>query len=240
MSDQEKRRATSRRSRPAKAPLSQEAIVSAAFEILERDGIDGLSLRRVAGALDTGAASLYVYIKGLSELYALMMDRTLGAVRFPEEPGLSWRDRLKAVFVSYYQALVSRPGMAQLAMSVISTGPNALRVGEGVIGLLKQGGAGDIEAALGADLLNLQVTAVVAEKNHWQAIGESVGRVSDSLLALRPEEFPNMVAARDAFLSGEPLDKLNWAIDVIIDGIVGGRTLTPRHPASRAGRRIPS
>jgi AcrR family transcriptional regulator len=240
MSDREKRPVVSRRSRPAKAPLSQEAIVSAALEILERDGIDGLSLRRVAGALDTGAASLYVYIKGISELYALMLDRTLGAVRLPEEPGLSWRDRLKAVLGSYHQALVGRRGMAQLAMSVVSTGPNALRLGEDLIGLLKQGGAGDVEAALGVDLLTMHVTAVVAEKSNWQANGESVGRVRDALLAIRPEEFPNMVAARDAFLSGDPLDRLNWAIDVIIDGIVGGRTLTPRPRASRARRSAPS
>lgn len=239
MSDEERRPVVGRRSRPAKAPLSREAIVSAALEVLERDGFDGLSLRRVAGALDTGAASLYVYIEGLGELHALMLDRTLAAVRLPEDVGLPWRDRLKAIFGSYYEILVSRRGMAQLAMSAISTGPNALRIGEEVAGLLRQGGAGGVEAVLGADLLHMHVTAVVAEKSFWQANGESVDRVRDSLLAIRPEEFPNMVAARDAFLTVDPLERLNWAIDVIIDGIVAGRPLAPRPAATRAGRRKP-
>ena len=45
----------STRDRPAKAPLSREVIVSTALHILDQDGLSGLSLRRVAAALDTGA-----------------------------------------------------------------------------------------------------------------------------------------------------------------------------------------
>ena len=55
----------SRRTRPAKAALSLERIVSTALEILEQEGLSGLSLRRAATALDTGPASLYVYLENL-------------------------------------------------------------------------------------------------------------------------------------------------------------------------------
>ena len=54
--------------------------MTAALALLSRDGMAGLSLRKVAAALDTGAASLYVYVANLDELHALLLDRVLGEV----------------------------------------------------------------------------------------------------------------------------------------------------------------
>ena len=54
----------STRDRPAKAPLSEDAVVDAALAILQSDGLEAVTMRRVAAALDTGAASLYVYVSG--------------------------------------------------------------------------------------------------------------------------------------------------------------------------------
>jgi AcrR family transcriptional regulator len=48
----------SRRARPAKAPLSRDGIVATGLELLSEHGLPGLSLRRIAAALDTGPASL--------------------------------------------------------------------------------------------------------------------------------------------------------------------------------------
>jgi len=54
----------STRDRPAKAPLSEDAVVDAALAILESEGLEAVTMRRVAAALDTGAASLYIYVSG--------------------------------------------------------------------------------------------------------------------------------------------------------------------------------
>ena len=54
----------STRDRPAKAPLSEDAVVDAALAILKSDGLEAVTMRRVAAAVDTGAASLYVYVSG--------------------------------------------------------------------------------------------------------------------------------------------------------------------------------
>jgi hypothetical protein len=58
MAQEASRNIISRRNRPAKSPLSRDLIVATVLRILERDGLSGISLRRVAAALDTGAASL--------------------------------------------------------------------------------------------------------------------------------------------------------------------------------------
>jgi len=67
----------SRRGGAAKQPLSRDIIVAAALDLLTQEGLDGLSLRKVAAALDTGAASLYAYVEDLQELHALLLDRAL-------------------------------------------------------------------------------------------------------------------------------------------------------------------
>jgi AcrR family transcriptional regulator len=114
MSEEAPRNIVSRRNRPAKAPLSRDAIVSTALHILERDGLSGLSLRRVAAALDTGAASLYVYVANLEELHALMLDQALAAVQVTGAGSLPWRDRLKVFLLAYLHVLYNRQGLAQL------------------------------------------------------------------------------------------------------------------------------
>jgi AcrR family transcriptional regulator len=140
MSTSKSRHVVSRRTRPAKSPLSQEAIVATALDLLSREGMAGLSLRKVAAALDTGAASLYVYVANLDELHALVLDRVLGEVVTPPEQDGDWRYRLKATLRSYSEALYARPGLAQVALSTIPSGPNTVELTESLLDLLERGG----------------------------------------------------------------------------------------------------
>jgi AcrR family transcriptional regulator len=230
MKDKTDRKIISRRVRPAKAPLSRDIIISTALGILEKDGLSGLSLRRVATALDTGAASLYVYLANLDELYSLMLDKALAAVKLPKALDQSWRVRLKTYLVSYFRVLTERQGLAQLAMSTIATGSNALRMWEELLGLLKEGGVDEAKLVWGVDLLLLYVTAIAAEQANWRATGQNFGRVKSALSAVSAEQFPLV----SALFQGERLSgvgdgdaRFQWALDVIIDGIKAEHTPLP-------------
>src|SRR5580698_3844860 len=80
----------STRDRPAKAPLSEDAVVDAALAILKADGLEAVTMRRVAAALDTGAASLYVYVSGREGLMQAMLDRVIAAVEFESPASSRW------------------------------------------------------------------------------------------------------------------------------------------------------
>lgn len=216
----------SRRSRPAKAPLSRDVIVSTALRILEKDGLSGLSLRRVAAALDTGAASLYVYLTNLDELYALMLDQALAAVTLPQDSSLSWRDRLKNYLVSYLHVLYERPGLAHLAMSTVATGPNSLQIWEALLGFLKEGGIEDAALVAGADMLLLHVTTIAAEDFNRRAIGQDIKRVPNALGDVSADQFPLVAALfQQGMFSAHSDDDahVRWALDVIIDGITANQ-----------------
>ena len=82
---------------PAKAPLTRDAIVEAALALLDADGLEGVSMRRVAQRLGTGPASLYQHVGGKDELLELVLDRVSAEVEIPA-PGVGadgWQEPLK-------------------------------------------------------------------------------------------------------------------------------------------------
>jgi AcrR family transcriptional regulator len=184
----------------------------------------GLSLRKVAAALDTGAASLYVYVANLDELHALVLDRVLGEVALPGEREGDWRDRLKAVLQSYFQVLFDRPGLAQVALSTIPSGPNMVDLTESLIDLLQQGGVELDRAAWAIDLLLLHTSALAAERDNRRSDDEvALRRAEGALGSVSPEEHPHIYAlGADLFSGGE--SRYDWALDVLINGVLS----TPR------------
>jgi AcrR family transcriptional regulator len=160
----------SRRERPAKPALSRESIVAAAAGIIDAEGHERLTVRRLATALDTGAASLYVYFRNTEQLHAAVLDQLLGTVNIRAQ-GATWRERLVAVLVSYTEVLYEHPGLARTAMFTRPSEPNSLNVWEALLGLLDEGGSPVGEAAWGADLLLQAATATAAEHGSRDAAG---------------------------------------------------------------------
>ncbi|MDR2674752.1 MAG: TetR/AcrR family transcriptional regulator [Opitutaceae bacterium] len=209
----------SRRARPAKAPLSVEAIVTAALEIMAREGLDGLGMRKIAAALDTGPASLYVYVDDLDSLLSLMLDRALLKVTVPAPSRGDWRKRLSIILFSYTKVLMSMRGLGQLTLTTVSTGPGAMRMLEAILALLREGGVGDDRAAWAADTLLLQFSAIAAEQDaHRHHAPIVIGSVKQALEALPAETYPNIHALWEKLLAGSPRVRIRWTLDVLING----------------------
>src|SRR3984957_8810568 len=101
----------STRDRPAKAPLSEEAVVDAGLAILKSDGLEAVTMRRVAAALDTGAASLYVYVSGREGLLQAMLDRVTAAIELEPPDPSRWRAQMHSLLERMRQALLAHPGI---------------------------------------------------------------------------------------------------------------------------------
>src|SRR4051795_8196689 len=82
-------------SRPA--GLSREAIVAAAVEIADEEGLEAVSIRRIATKLETRPISLYSHIETKEELIDLMMDEVIGEVVLPGELPADWREALRRI-----------------------------------------------------------------------------------------------------------------------------------------------
>ena len=128
----------SRRERPAKKALSRQAIVEAALAILAQEGLDRVTMRRLAQDLDTGPASLYVYVRNTAELHAAMLEELLGSLDMGRGRA-PWRERLVELLVSYTGVLYGNPVLARTALFTWPNGPNYQNLVEVLLALLAEG-----------------------------------------------------------------------------------------------------
>jgi AcrR family transcriptional regulator len=236
----------SRRNRPAKPALSRDAIVAAALDIARTEGVDALSMRRVAAALDTGPASLYVYVADVRELQELVFDAAIGTMEIDPVDPARWREQLKELARRMVSMMSEDfPGMAVLAMSHIPSGDNAMRCVEVMLTLLKAGGASDEAAGYAADLVSLYVTAIAYEESLYRKLysdpeheQREVARLAERFAALDPERFPTMTKIGPAMTRGDGLERFELGLDVLINGLLstpteGRLTGSPLTPGGR-------
>jgi AcrR family transcriptional regulator len=116
--------------RPVPAPLSREQLVRAAIHLADTDGLDAVSLRKVAAALDVGPMRLYGYIATKEELLDLMLDTVYAEI---QPTGHDWRQVLRALAEATRQAAQQHEWLADLIGGRPQLGPNTLATGDAVL-----------------------------------------------------------------------------------------------------------
>jgi AcrR family transcriptional regulator len=213
----------SRRERPAKPALTRQGIIDAALAIMRDEGLHKVTMRRIAVALDTGPASLYVYVNNTADLHAQILDALLAPVVAAAPTAGSWRDRLKALLRRYLGILAHHPEIARMAMSTQPSGPNYMALAEAILALLREGGVSDQAAAWGLDLLLLYPTAIAVE--HSDALpaprqADEFSTLATNIATADPERYPHIVGLDEHLTSGDGEARTDWALDVLLDGIL--------------------
>jgi AcrR family transcriptional regulator len=191
---------------------------------MQAEGLDRVTMRRLAQELDTGAASLYVYVRNTAELHAAMVEELLGEVDLsPVTAAGDWRERLMKVLWFYTSILFEQPGLAQSVLVTRPAGPAYLRLVEGILALLSVGGVHQDRAAWAVDLLLHLATSTAAEQGtRKRAIDahDEEGALVAALLAASADTFPQIAALGMELMSDGGPDRLRWGFDVLINGIL--------------------
>jgi len=214
---------TSRRERPAKPALSRDGIIATALDLLRTEGLGRVTMRRVAAALDTGAASLYVYVRDSSDLHAQLLDALIGSL--PATPRVAPRKQLKALLDAYVETLARYPEMARMALSTRMSGPNYLALIERILALLARLGVRDDEAAWGVDLILLLATAHAVELGAWAASADADGDFATLAAAVRSADaahHPHIAKLGERLLDGGGA-RGDWQLDVVLHGMLRAR-----------------
>ncbi len=217
------------REQPAKAPLSKEAVIDAALSILKSDGLEAVTMRRVAAALDTGAASLYVYVSGREGLIQGMLDRVTASIeREPADPA-RWREQLHRVLRRTHRALTAYPGVAMIALAnqpMEVTEPQLL-LAENMLAIVLAGGIDPQDAAWACDVLMLLVAGAASEDDARRARGysddnflEQVDALYGTFANLPVDRFPMLNAYAAEMVHGDGDERFAFYIDVVIEGVL--------------------
>jgi AcrR family transcriptional regulator len=215
-----------RRERTPRTPLSQQVIADAALRLLDRDGLDGLSMRRLAAELGTGAASLYWHVQSKDELLELLVDRVMGEIELPPPDPSRWQEQLKQLGHEVRQVLLRHRDIARVTLGRVPLGPNLVRFSEWLLGLLRAAGVPDRTAALAGDLLALYVGAYAFEESLeppsvWEGLPPErmIGMMRDYFASVPAARFPNVVALADLLVSGDRDERFEFGLDVLVSGL---------------------
>jgi AcrR family transcriptional regulator len=223
------------RDRPTKGPkrgLSLEQIVDAGIRVANAEGIDGVSMSRVAKELGTSAMSLYRYVAAKSELLVLMVDGAFDQFDLAEPTEGTWRERLHAWSEMELAAYRQFPWIVRIPVSGAPIMPNQIRFMEW--GLRTLGGTKlheheKLSVILlitsfirSFALLSGDIAAAVESGEPMARATASFGALIKQLTA--PAEFPALHAVVDSGTfdeeEGELLDyDFHFGLDRILDGV---------------------
>lgn len=206
------------------ASVKQKLIVSTALTLLDEVGLEGLTMRRLADALNIQAPSLYWHFPNKQALLDGMADAIFGAVALPRDlkSKKAWDDRLKAVARAIRRAfLAHRDGARVFAGTYVPT-DNVLRVAEVMMALMREGGASPKLASDGAFTLVYFVLGFTTEE---QGLNPQAGGPSDledrqaKFANLAAAKYPNIHAALNRMFNVDPDDRFEEGLDLLTRGL---------------------
>ena len=210
---------------PARPALTRRRIVLAALHLVEEHGLDALTMRRVAAALEVTPMSLYNHVADKAELVDLMTDFLIGGVVAASEHDTGdWEERLRTLVKRNFDMWQEHPGFVKVYTEGVTMGPNGLANVERALSLLREAGFDDADAGAAFMMLfrwnvsSLLVAPAVPVSRSARA-GSSRGgnaeqRLTKLFSALPRDQIPN-VEATVMHLSGHNID---FGLDVIIEG----------------------
>lgn len=218
-------------SRPPRAPrvraLTLDAIAAAGLRVVDQEGLDAMTMRRVAHELDTGAASLYAYVDNKERLTELVIERALGELEAPASEDGPWQEQLKAGLREVRALFARHRDLARASFARIPLGENALRASEWMIATLRRGELPTDVIAFACDLLPLYVTAIAYEESVYageqispEQLAEYVAEMRSYFESLPASRFPNVVAFAAALTAGSQGDeRFEFGLEVLIGGL---------------------
>ncbi|MGZ6267336.1 MAG: TetR/AcrR family transcriptional regulator [Candidatus Limnocylindrales bacterium] len=177
-----------------------EAIVAAAVAIIDAEGLEALTVRRLATELGVAPMTIYSYVRGKEEILDLVVDRVAADIELPPVEA-DWRERARELGHSLRAALLAHPDGARLISERPVTSPNAFRLFDAGLGIFRSAGFPDREAvaayfAFGNYVMGCaaqDTTALRAMRRPKEDHAQSP-TPADVVLLLPAERYPNIHA----------------------------------------------
>ncbi len=211
--------ATKRRSGPAgkAGPLNRARIIAAAQQLVERDGVDRLTMRGVADEIGTSPMSLYRHVADKRSLLIGLLGNVAEEIaRQPLPTGPDPRQRIVDTLTQTYDVLAANPWTVQALLAVEELPPGALPISEHLVEALREAGLDD-------------ATAVVAHAAMWHFVWGQLtfGHLDElTLTAFRRQgsaagtAYTQLAKIAEVAPVGVPRDALVLGVTALVNGFL--------------------
>jgi AcrR family transcriptional regulator len=209
--------------------LDRDAVVDASLRVLDAEGLDAVTFRRVAEELGTSATALYTYVRDKEQLVDLLLDRVIGEVDLGViDPAQPWQEQMRQIGRAMRRTLGAHGDIARATLGRIPQGENALVLLNEMLGRLRAAQLPERVISYGVDVLSLYTGAIAYEESlavHTPdgeaSIEEFVEQLRSYFASLPADRFPHVIALAGPLTAFDPEsdDRFEFGLDVIIDGL---------------------
>jgi AcrR family transcriptional regulator len=211
-------------------PLSRARIIRAAIELIEREGADAVSMRRIASELGVGVMSLYNHVPNKGALLDGVAETVLSEIEFADDPEAHWTDRVRMQARAFRQIAHHYPRCTMLVMSRhVGTHAGLLPI-ERALSTLRSAGFDGPDAV---KVLRLFIAFIVGSLLREVGVTPTfapVGRPAIDAAEVDPELFPEVSALSELLGSCDHEEEFEFGVEMLIQAIAV-------HPARREGTR---
>jgi AcrR family transcriptional regulator len=196
-------------------------VVEAAILMADEDGIDALSLRRLAGVLDVTPMAIYRHVRNKSHLLDLVAESLLEQLDLAADGEATWQDRIRRLLRSYQQIVAAHPSMP-LLISRPLVAPAELRASEALLAILRQAGFDAAQSALLVQVLAGMLVGPAIHRATWaQAERDQpdAPHADEQTEALSAGDFPNLAAVGPLIDWSASADADRLTLELLVGGL---------------------
>ncbi|WP_285472991.1 TetR/AcrR family transcriptional regulator [Actinoplanes sp. NBRC 101535] len=220
---------------PASERLDRTEVLAAALAIADTDGLDAVTLRRVATAFGVTPMALYWHFKDKDALLDALVERVLGEIDLSDGPSrgdgsdLGDGPELRAVMTAVLRVLRAHPALAEIMPIRLMRTPAGLDLGERVLGLLRADGHPPVAAAQLSILILTTLIGLVTNQPDDVAVPDPALRAKlladkrAKLKSLPSQDYPHLTETADFFLEvPDEQDYYERGLTLLINGVRHG------------------
>jgi AcrR family transcriptional regulator len=203
--------------------LTTEGVVDAALQLADEGGMEAVSIRRLASALEVTPMAIYRHVRDKAHLLDLMADRLLRQLALAPADALTWQDALRGVAESLLAVVQAHPAAPFLLARPFESAA-ALRVSETMLAILDRAGFGQVESVRLMQVLTGMILGPAIHRATyalaWREMPTVTVREQAASTALPAAEFPYLSRVADQLMDwsrGPAIDQLTielWVASV--------------------------
>lgn len=201
----------------ARAGLTRERLISAALDIVDRDGLEALSMRRLGAELGVDPMAAYRHLPSKEALLDGVVEAVISGVDLTTDAAADWQVQVRQMMRAYLDALLAHPNALPLIAERPWKTPGSLRVLERALQILQGSGASLHDALVAVNAIGFFTSGLALAAGARQREPYAEEQQVRDLLALPVEEFPviHEVLRSDQVVRGYG-EVIDFAIEAII------------------------
>jgi AcrR family transcriptional regulator len=206
-------------------PLTKDRVVEAALQVMDADGLEAVTMRRIGRELGVEAMSLYNHVKDKDDILNGVTERVMTEFEYPRFTG-DWLEDARAMAHEWRRLLSLHPSVCQLLAERHKPleGLASFRAMDAALGLLRSAGLSERDAAQAFNALGSYILGYVTmEQGLMFGNDEEHAKQHDEALdALQGSGLDNVVACLPHFTDCNPDQQFEFGLDLIFRGIRAG------------------